>query len=98
MTAIPTGEFSSPGDYTIMFAALENGALDAVACSHQVAKNYTEANDKLVTIDQVMATDGTHAIAQKGHDQLMAKVSAAVEAFVASSDYQTIADKWGIIL
>jgi ABC-type amino acid transport substrate-binding protein len=97
MASVPDGIFSSPGDYAIMFAALANGALDAVACNDQVAKNYTESNAELVTLSEIMATEGTHVIAQKGHDKLLERVNVAVEAFVNSSEYAAALAKWGII-
>ena len=44
---IKDAKVSSPGDYTVMFEALKTGALDAVVCDGQVAKNYVAANSNL---------------------------------------------------
>ncbi len=96
MKAVPEGVFSNPGDYNIMFAALQSGAIDAVACNDQVAKGYISANDDLAQIEEIMATEGTHVIAMKGHDDLMGAVNEAIGKYMGSSAYTTALEKWEI--
>ena len=43
-----------------------------------------------------MATEGTHVIAMKGHDDLMGAVNEAIGKYMGSSAYTTALEKWEI--
>jgi ABC-type amino acid transport substrate-binding protein len=91
---VPESNIVNLDGFDVMFAALANGAVDAVASERKVAMNFTENSDNLVILDTVLATDGTHVIVRKGNNLLLEKVDAAITALLSSTDYKNIMDKW----
>ncbi|MBC3517300.1 ABC transporter substrate-binding protein [Neobittarella massiliensis] len=92
---ISGAEVTSPGDYTVMFEALKNGALDAVVCDGQVAKNNAEANG-FVIMEEPLVKEENSVIVKKGNDELLKEVNEAVKQFKASDAYVELQQKWGL--
>lgn len=92
---IPNADVVTPGDYTVMFEALKNGALDAVVCDGLVGKNNAEANG-FVIMEEPLIKEENKIIIQEGHDELLKEVNEAIKKFVASDAYVELQKKWGI--
>lgn len=94
--AVPDAKYSSPGDYTQMFAALDNGAVDAVACADTVAKNFVNANKHLVILNTVLSEEGTYIIAKKGNNLLMDAVNKGLAVVMSDSSFNKLLAQWKI--
>ncbi|MDO4500267.1 MAG: transporter substrate-binding domain-containing protein [Erysipelotrichaceae bacterium] len=90
---IGEGNVQHPGDYTVMFQALAAGQLDAVVCDEAVGVNYVNEMN-LVMLAEPLVDEQMSIVIKTGNDTLAAAVNAAVEAFVASEDYNTLLAKW----
>ena len=60
---------TNPGDYTVMFEALKNGALDAVVCDGIVAQNYADTNGYVI-MEQPLVLEENSVIIASGNEQL----------------------------
>ena len=85
-----------PGDYTIMFQALQAGQLDAVVCDESVGDNYVLSMG-FVKLEEVLADESMSAIINKNKPLIEEAVSQAVEEFLNSPDYQLLLQKWGLV-
>lgn len=86
---------TNPGDYTVMFEALKNGALDAVVCDGIVAQNYADTYG-FVIMEEPLVLEENSVIVAKGNEELLAEVNNAVAQFKASEDYVNLQVKWGL--
>lgn len=93
---IKDAKISSPGDYTVMFEALKTGALDAVVCDGQVAKNYVAANSSLEILGDPLVKEENQIIVKNGNNELLKEINSAIAQFLASDAPQQLKDKWGI--
>ncbi len=82
-------------DMGIIIETLKSGGLDAVILDNTVAQNYAATGDYKV-LDGVLNEKQVHIIAKLGNDALMDDVNAALEAFMASDDYQKLLDQYGM--
>ena len=83
------------GDYTVMFEALKNGALDAVVCDGVVGENYAEANG-FVVMETPLIDEENSVIVRTGNDALLEEVNNAIAQFRASDAYEEFKAKWGL--
>ena len=83
------------GDYTVMFEALKNGALDAVVCDGVVGENYAEANG-FVVMETPLIDEENSVIVRTGNDALLEEVNNAIAQFRASDAYEEFTAKWGL--
>lgn len=86
---------TNPGDYTVMFEALKNGALDAVVCDGIVAQNYADTYG-FVIMEEPLVLEENSVIVAKGNEELLAEINNAVAQFKASEDYVNLQVKWGL--
>lgn len=86
---------TNPGDYTVMFEALKNGALDAVVCDGIVAQNYADTYG-FVIMEEPLVLEENSVIIATGNEELLAEVNNAVAQFKASEDYVNLQVKWGL--
>ena len=86
---------SNPGDYTVMFEALKNGALDAVVCDGIVAQNYADTYG-FVVMEEPLVLEENSVIVATGNEELLAEVNNAIAQFKASEDYVNLQVKWGL--
>ena len=86
---------TNPGDYTVMFEALKNGALDAVVCDGIVAQNYADTNGYVI-MEQPLVLEENSVIIASGNEQLLAEVNNAIAQFKASDAYVDLQVKWGL--
>ena len=93
---IKDAKVSSPGDYTVMFEALKTGALDAVVCDGQVAKNYVAANSNLEILGDPLVKEENQIIVKNGNNELLKEINSAIAQFLASDAPQQLKDKWEI--
>lgn len=87
---------TNPGDYTVMFEALKNGALDAVVCDGLVAENYAAQNG-FVILPEPLVLEENSVIVAKGNEELLKEVNSAIAQFKASDTYTDLQVKWGLV-
>lgn len=95
VSKIEGAELVHPGDYTIMFQALQAGQLDAVVCDEGVGDNYVREMG-LVKCEEALVNEDMSVIIKTGNTVLEEKFNAAVETFMESEAYQALLDKWGL--
>lgn len=86
---------TNPGDYTVMFEALKNGALDAVVCDGIVAQNYADTYG-FVIMEEPLVLEENSVIVATGNEELLAEVNNAIAQFKASDAYVDLQVKWGL--
>ena len=87
---------TNPGDYTVMFEALKNGALDAVVCDALVAENYAAENGYVI-MEEPLVLEENSVIVAKGNEELLKEVNSAIAEFKASDAYTDLQVKWGLL-
>ena len=92
---IKDAKVTSPGDYTVMFEALKNGALDAVVCDGEVAKNYAK-NGNYRIFDEALVKEENKAIIKNGNDELLKAVNSAINKYSNSDVQNKLKEKWEI--
>ncbi len=92
---IDGAELVQPGDYTVMFQALQAGQLDAVVCDEAVGDNYVAAMG-LVKCEEVLIEEDMKIIANKKNTFVHEAIDAAIKEFVTTDDYHNILVKWGM--
>ena len=81
-------------DVNVMMEAFKADAYDAVFVDEPVGKNY--ANDQLVILDEKAQDNDTYVICAVENKALNEKISEAIDAFIESSEYTELVDKWGV--
>lgn len=84
-----------PGDYTVMFQALQAGQVDAVVADEAVGDNYV-ASMGLVKVEEALTVEEAEIIIKKGNDKLADAINAALDEYVASDAYAALKEKWGL--
>ena len=84
-----------PGDYTIMYQALQAGQLDAVVSDEAVGLNYVKEMG-LIQCEEPLVLEETSLIIKTGNTTLADAVNKAIEEFLTTSDYTALKDKWGL--
>lgn len=80
---------------TDLMSGLAANQFDVVVIDLGVAQNYVENGDfKLV--DGVLADEKNYIIAKDGNEEMIEKINKAIEAFVASDDYQKLCEEYGL--
>lgn len=92
---IEGAELVQPGDYTVMFQALQAGQLDAVVCDEAVGDNYVAAMG-LVKCEEALIEEDMKVIANKNNTLVQNAIDAAIKEFVTTDDYHNILVKWGM--
>ena len=82
-------------DMGIIIESLKGGAYDAVILDKPVAENYASTGDYKI-LDGELLDEKNYVIAKEGNTELMEPVNKAIKAFVASSDYKDLCDKYGL--
>ena len=82
-------------DMGICVQTLQAGGVDAVIADLAVANNYA-ANGNFKVLEEMLLDEDNYVIAKEGNNELMDIINEAIEAFKASSDYQKLAEKWGL--
>ena len=82
-------------DMGICVQTLQAGGVDAVIADLAVANNYA-SNGNFKVLEEMLLDEDNYVIAKEGNNELMDIINEAIEAFKASSDYQKLADKWGL--
>ncbi len=84
-----------PGDYTVMFQSLAAGQLDAVVADEAVGDNYV-AEFGLVKCAEALVDEEMSFIMKTGNTKLEEAFNKALEAFMATADYQKLLDDYGL--
>ena len=92
---IENAEVMAVEDMGICIQTLKAGGVDAVVCDLAVANNYAATGDFKV-LEEMLLDEDNYIIAKEGNNELMDIINQAIEAFKASSDYETLAEKWGL--
>jgi len=92
---IEDAEVSAMSDMAIVVESLKGGALDAVILDKPVAENYV-ANGEYVLLDGTLLDEQNYIIAKEGNDALMDPINEAIAAFLASDDFETIKETYGL--
>ena len=92
---IEGAELVQPGDYTVMFQALQAGQLDAVVCDEAVGDNYVAAMG-LVKCEEALIEEDMKVIANKKNTLVHEAIDAAIKEFKTTDDYHNILVKWGM--
>jgi len=94
--AIDAGaEMVYPGDYTIMFQALQAGQVDAVVSDEAVGDNYV-ASMGLVKVADALTVEEAEIIIKDGNTDLEAAINSALATYMASDAYAQLKTKWGL--
>ena len=83
-------------EYETALMNLEAGAADAVAMDIGVAQNKMESNDKLVILDEILATEQYGVGFKKGNTELRDAVQATLDEMAEDGTFMEIAEKWGL--
>ena len=75
--------------------ALSANQYDAAVVDLGVAKNYVEKG-AFTMIDDSLVDEQNYVIAKLGNTEMIEKINKCIETFLASDDYQTLCDKYGL--
>ena len=92
---VENAEVMAVEDMGICIQTLKAGGVDAVVCDLAVANNYAATGDFKV-LEEMLLDEDNYIIAKEGNKELMDIINKAIEAFKASQDYETLAEKWGL--
>lgn len=87
------GNVTYPGDYTVMYQALQAGQLDAVVSDEAVGDNYV-AKMGLVKCEEALVDEEMSFIIKTGNTALEEAINKAVVSFMATDDYKALVEKW----
>ena len=90
---VDEGNVTYPGDYTVMYQALQAGQLDAVVSDEAVGDNYV-AEMGLVKCAEALVDEEMSFIIKTGNTVLADAVNKAVETFMATDGYNALVAKW----
>ena len=82
-----------PGDYTYMMQQLQAGQLDAVVCDEAVGVNYVDSMG-LVVCEEALVDEEMSFIIKTGNTVLADAFNKAVEAVMASSEFEALNAQW----
>ncbi len=89
-------ELTNPGDYQVMFEALQTGSVDAVVCDEAVAQNYVDNNDNLMVLEGSYEAQDMSVIIKEGNTELLTVFNDAIAKFVDSDLYMTLKEEYGV--
>lgn len=88
---IEDANVQSISDVKVIFSGLASGQYDAAVVDLAVAKNYVDSGD-YVMLDETLMDEKNYIITYEGNDELLEKVNAALEKFMASDRYVELCD------
>jgi len=78
-----------------IFTSLTAKQYDAVVVDQAVGTNYADAQGFRI-LEEPLVDESNFIIAKKGDTDTITLINKAIDAFIASDDYQTLCDKYGI--
>lgn len=78
-----------------IFSALTSKQYDAVVVDLAVAQNYVKEQG-FVMLDESLLDEKNYIIAKKGNDEMITLVNKCLDQFLASNDYKTLCEKYGL--
>ena len=78
-----------------IFSALTSKQYDAVVVDLAVAQNYVKEQG-FVMLEESLLDEENFIIAQEGNDEMIEMVNECLEKFLASEDYKTLCEKYGL--
>lgn len=78
-----------------IFSALTSKQYDAVVVDLAVAQNYVKEQG-FVMLDESLLDGKNYIIAKKGNDEMITLVNKCLDQFLASNDYKTLCEKYGL--
>lgn len=92
---IPGATVTNPGDYQMMFVALEAGQIDAVVCDEAVADNYVREKG-FVKLAETLIDEENSIIIDNKNTELAKVINEAIEEFTKSTKYEELKEKWNL--
>ena len=83
-------------DVKMIFQGLKADQYDAAIVDLAVAQQYVKENDDLVMIDETLLDEKNYIIAKEGNTDTIKVVNKALKKFLASDDYDTLCEKYGL--
>lgn len=84
---------TNPGDYQMMFIALEAGQIDAVVCDEAVADNFVREKG-FVKLAETLVDEDMSVIIENGNGLLAEIINEAITEFINSDKYAELKTKW----
>lgn len=78
-----------------IFSALTSNQYDAVVVDLAVAQNYVEQQG-FVMLEDTLLDEENFIIAKEGNDEMIEMINKCLEKFLASDDYKTLCEKYGL--
>ena len=92
---IEDANVQSISDVKVIFSGLASGQYDAAVVDLAVAKNYVDSGG-YVMLGETLMDEKNYIITYEGNDELLEKVNAALEKFMASDRYVELCDQYGV--
>ena len=93
---IPGAKVTSPDDYPIAFEFLKGGQCDAVVCDLGVAQAYAQQDEFKMVDEYLNEAEEMSMIVNVNNEDLLKKLNAAIEEFMATDAYEELLAKWGL--
>lgn len=77
------------------FPALKAKQFDAIICDLAVAKKYAKAQNFKI-LSQSLLDEKNYIVAKQGNTKMIGIMNKALKKFIASKDYKTLTDKYGL--
>lgn len=93
---IPGTTVTSPDDYPLAFELLKGGQCDAVVCDLGVAQAYAQKSEFKMLDEYLNEAEEMSIIVNNDNTELMEKLNAAIDEFMATDAYEALLEKWGL--
>ncbi|MDX1359481.1 MAG: transporter substrate-binding domain-containing protein [Clostridia bacterium] len=87
---------TSPDDYPMAFEFLKGGQCDAVVCDLGVAQSYAQKDEFKMLNEYLNEAEEMSMIVNIKNEDLLKKLNAAIEEFMATDAYDALLEKWGL--
>ena len=78
-----------------IFSSLTSKQYDAVVVDLAVAQNYVKEQG-FVMLDESLLDEKNYIIAKEGNDEMIDMINKCIDKFLASDDYKTLCEKYGL--
>ena len=78
-----------------IFSSLTSKQYDAVVVDLAVAQNYVKEQN-FVMLEESLLDEKNYIIAKEGNDEMIDMINKCIDKFLASDDYKTLCEKYGL--